>query len=137
VVNMLIGGGVKVIVNYFLVGLPQVNILGAAIGTLCCYGTITVLNLFALGRLEGDHKLRFSAVMLKPLAAAAIMGVGAFLACRGLTALTVSSKIACLGGVAVGAAVYAVLVVVLKVITYDDCMLLPKGEKIAKILRIR
>ena len=28
------------------------------------------------------------------------------------------------------------MVIVMKVITYDDCMLLPKGEKIAKILKI-
>ena len=34
------------------------------------------------------------------------------------------------------AAVYAVLVMVLKVITKEDCSLLPKGEKIARILRI-
>ena len=25
----------------------------------------------------------------------------------------------------------------LKVLTYEDCLLLPKGEKIAKILRVR
>ena len=137
VVNMLIGGVVKVVVNFFLVGLPQVNILGAAIGTLCCYGTITMLNLFAMGRLEGDHRLSFSAVMLKPLIAAAVMGVFAFFVCRGLTNLLSSAKIACLGGVAAGAAAYAVLVILLKAVTYDDCMLLPKGEKIAKILRIR
>ena len=137
VVNMLIGGVVKVAVNFVLVGMPGINILGAAIGTLCCYGVITTLNLLALGRLEGDHRLNFSRVMLRPLAAAAIMGVGAFFACRGIQILGLSAKLACLGGVAVGATVYAVLVIVLKAITYDDCMLLPKGEKIAKILRIR
>ena len=39
----------------------------------------------------------------------------------------------------IGAAgvVYVILVVALRVITYDDCMLLPAGEKIAKILRVR
>ena len=33
--------------------------------------------------------------------------------------------------------IYAVLVIALRIITYEDCMLLPKGNKIAKILRIR
>ena len=33
--------------------------------------------------------------------------------------------------------VYAIFVVVLRCITYEDCMLLPKGEKIAKILHIK
>jgi hypothetical protein len=36
----------------------------------------------------------------------------------------------------VGVAGYVVMVVVLKVITRSDCMLLPKGEKIAKLLRL-
>ncbi len=137
VINMLLGGVVKVIVNYILVGMPQVNILGAAIGTLCCYAAITALNLLALRRLEGDHRFRFAEVMLRPLAAAAVMGVAAFAACRVFTSLLESQRLACLAAVAVGAGVYFVMVVLLKAITYDDCMLLPKGEKIAKILRIR
>ena len=33
--------------------------------------------------------------------------------------------------------VYMIFVVVLQCITYADCMLLPKGEKIAKILHIK
>ena len=30
-----------------------------------------------------------------------------------------------------------ILVIALRIITYDDCLLLPKGEKIAKLMRIR
>ena len=40
-------------------------------------------------------------------------------------------------GLLSGGAAYVILVIVLRVVTYDDCMLLPKGEKIAKLLRIR
>ena len=50
VVNMLIGGVVKVIVNYVLVAIPSLNIIGAAIGTIVCYVTITVLDLIAMRR---------------------------------------------------------------------------------------
>ena len=32
---------------------------------------------------------------------------------------------------------YAILVLALQCITYEDCMLFPKGEKIAKILHIK
>ena len=32
---------------------------------------------------------------------------------------------------------YAVLVVLLRCITYQDCLLLPKGEKVAKLLHLR
>ena len=37
---------------------------------------------------------------------------------------------------AVGAVVYFVCVVLMKSITREDCLLLPKGEKIAKLLRL-
>ena len=33
--------------------------------------------------------------------------------------------------------VYVIFVIILRCITYEDCMLLPKGEKIAKILHIK
>ena len=39
--------------------------------------------------------------------------------------------------IAFAVCLYLILAVALRCITYEDCMLLPKGEKIAKILRIR
>ena len=39
--------------------------------------------------------------------------------------------------VAVGVIVYAVMIVKIRAITLEDIKLIPKGEKIAKILRIR
>ena len=136
VVHMLIGGVVKVIVNYFLVGLPAVNIIGAPIGTLACYVTITALNLIAMARMSGEHKAKPIRSMLKPFLAAAAMGLGAYMSYDVLHKF-LSQRIACLGAVLVGVVVYLIFVLVLRIITYDDCLLLPKGEKIAKFLRIR
>ena len=50
VVNMLIGGIIKIIVNYILVGQPNLNIVGAPIGTFICYISITALDLIAMKR---------------------------------------------------------------------------------------
>ena len=38
--------------------------------------------------------------------------------------------------IAVGVAVYVICVIKLKAITREDCLLLPKGEKIAKLLHL-
>ena len=135
VVHMLIGGAVKVAVNYWLVGIPEINIVGAAIGTLCCYAVITALNLIAMARMDGGHGVNIARTTLKPLLAAAAMGLAAYMAYNVLASL-VSQKIACLLAVAIGVAVYGIFVILLKAITYEDCLLLPKGEKIAKILRL-
>ena len=136
VVNMLIGGIIKIIVNYILVGQPNLNIVGAPIGTFICYISITALDLIAMKR----HISARPAILkniIRPGLASAIMGAATFMVYRVLSNAISSWKLACLLSLAFAVVLYAVLVVFLRCLTYEDCMLLPKGEKIAKILRIR
>ena len=134
VVNMLLGGVVKVILNYFLVAIPSLHIMGAAIGTLACYLVIILLNAVAMLRKKTIDGRSFLGLG-KPLLAGAIMGGAAYMA-NGFLSAYISPSLATLVSIAAAAVIYLILVVAFKVITYDDCMLLPKGEKIAKILKI-
>ena len=136
VVNMLIGGIVKVIVNYILVGIPALNIVGAAIGTVICYLTITILDLIAMRRTVTTRPVIFRNT-IRPGLAAVLMGVATYLSYSVLARLVSSNTIACLGALVIAVIAYAILVLALQCITYEDCMLFPKGEKIAKILHIR
>ena len=136
VINMLIGGVVKVIVNYVLVAIPSLNIIGAAIGTIVCYVTITVLDLIAMRRSVTTRPAIFRNV-IRPAAAAGIMGAVTFFAAALLRNLTDSNTVVCLGALIAAVLVYVIFVIILRCITYEDCMLLPKGEKIAKILHIK
>ena len=79
--------------------------------------------------------------MLRPFLSGVIMAVVVFAAYWGLGHIfTLDSslgKLALVGApILVGVAVYAVCVIKLKAITREDCLLLPKGEKIAKLLRL-
>ena len=136
VVNMLIGGIIKIIVNYILVGQPNLNIVGAPIGTFICYISITALDLIAMKRHISARPAIFKNI-IRPGLASAIMGAATFMVYRVLLNAISSWKLACLLSLAFAVVLYAVLVVFLRCLTYEDCMLLPKGEKIAKILRIR
>ena len=136
VVNMLIGGIIKIIVNYILVGQPNLNIVGAPIGTFICYISITALDLIAMKRHISARPAIFKNI-IRPCLASAIMGAATFMVYRVLSNAISSWKLACLLSLAFAVVLYAVLVVFLRCLTYEDCMLLPKGEKIAKILRIR
>lgn len=136
VVNMLIGGIIKIIVNYILVGQPNLNIVGAPIGTFICYISITALDLIAMKRHISARPAIFKNI-IRPGLASAIMGAATFMVYRVLSNAISSWKLACLASLAFAVVLYAVLVVFLRCLTYEDCMLLPKGEKIAKILRIR
>ena len=136
VVNMLIGGIIKIIVNYILVGQPNLNIVGAPIGTFICYISITALDLIAMKRHISARPPIFKNI-IRPGLSSAIMGAATFMVYRVLSNAISSWKLACLLSLAFAVVLYAVLVVFLRCLTYEDCMLLPKGEKIAKILRIR
>jgi stage V sporulation protein B len=63
------------------------------------------------------------------------MGMAAY-SVDGLLSEVMSPKLSCIFGIMAAVGVYAILVLALKIITYEDCLLLPKGEKIAKLLRI-
>lgn len=135
VINMFIGGVIKIIVNYILVSNPAINIQGAPVGTLCCHLSITLLNIFAMRRVLPKAP-RVTRNLLKPLVAALIMGGVTWLLAELLRGFTDSGLLLCMVPIVAAVVVYAVLVVLLKALTYEDCMLLPKGEKIAKLLHL-
>ena len=139
VVNMLLVGVVKLAAVYILVGNPSIGILGAPIGAVLSYAAIAVLNLVAINKMV-PQKPALLKNLLRPFLPALIMGVVVFGSYRGLVYLLGpegSRLLLCGIPVVIGVAVYCVLAVALKSITADDCRLLPKGEKIAKMLKLR
>ncbi len=135
VITMAIGGGVKILVNYILVGTPEINIYGAPIGTCLCFGTIAVLNLICILRQLPSRK-GMGMVFLKPLLASVIMAGVAWGGYR-LLAAVLPGKLAVLGAIALAVVCYLVLVILLRAITKEDLELIPKGDKIARLLHIR
>ena len=135
VMNMIIGGVVKVVINFILVGMPKLNIYGAPIGTVTCFLVITILDIFCINRVV-KHPPKVVGLMVKPLIACFFMGCAAYLSNSVLSSV-LPAKLACLGAIVVAVVVYAVMVLALHIITYEDCLLLPKGDKIAKLLHIR
>ncbi len=138
--TMLIGGVVKVGINYVLVGNPDINIKGAPIGTLVCYALIALINLFIVSRLL-EQRPNYLAIFLKPALASAVMGAAAWashgLLSRFLNGGYAKESLATLLAICVAVAVYLVLVVALRMITREDLKMVPKGEKLAKLLHIR
>ena len=136
VVNMFVSGIMRLAVVYMLTGNPNIGIVGTPIGAMLCFLCIAVLNVLSMRRvLENPPAIVKN--LIKPFAAAAIMGVFVFGALKLLTAIGITSRIILCGlPICVGVVVYVAAVLVLKVITREDCLLLPKGEKIAKLLHL-
>lgn len=142
IVTMLIGGIVKIVLNYNLVAVADINIHGAPIGTLVCFALTAVLNLIAVAR-AADFRLNYPAYFLRPLLASLVMAFaakGTYALCAKCVALSSArlTLLVCVGAaIVVAVAVYGVLVLALGCIRREDLALLPKGEKLANLLHIR
>ena len=136
VLNMFIGGVLKLVAVYILTGNPHIGILGTPIGTLMCYIVISVLNIISIRHVVSNSP-RFLKNMSKALAAALIMGACVWVSWFALVHAGVGSNlILCALPVLVGVIVYFAAVYYLKVLTREDCLLLPKGKKIARFLHL-
>ncbi len=133
IISMLIGAGVKLVSSYILIGIPSIGIYGTPIGTFLCYLTVTVINLYFVAkyiRIMPTVKSTF----VKPFIAS-VIGVGASVGAYYLLSMIKSeSRIFTLAAILVAFIIYAVLIFVMKAVSKDDILLIPKGQKIYGIL---
>lgn len=132
--NIAIGASLKIIVNFLLVGRPEINIMGAPIGTMICYVFIFLSNTYCLVKYTGA-KLDFISTLIKPAISAVCCGVGAFatsIVCKKMEFSNIVSVGVC---VIVAAIVYFAVLFAIKTLSKEDVEGFPKGEKIAKILQ--
>ena len=132
---LLCGGLLKVVANRVLVADPAIGIKGAAVGTLCCYVLITLINLIAIYRCVPQRPDYF-AVLCKPVVITAIMAVVARGGHSLLDRLLHGSGVATLLAIGLAVLVYGAAALVLGAVKRQDLLALPKGEKIADFLRI-
>ena len=133
--TMIAGGVVKIVMNYVLVGNPDINIHGAPISTLCCSLVISGLNLFFVWKYSPE-KPHYLQLFTKPVVASVLMG-GAAWAVYGLASRVLGNNMSVLLAICVAMAIYAALIVLLQVITRDDLSLMPKGRAIGRLLHIK
>ncbi|MCD7934866.1 MAG: polysaccharide biosynthesis protein [Oscillospiraceae bacterium] len=142
--SMLAGGCVKIAANLLLVRIPEINILGAAIGSVCCYMTICIMNCVFIYR-RMAVKPRYLHTFLRPLFSALVMGASAwavygicarlFHVAEGASRLSMLAAL-CIA-IAIAVVVYVVMAILTRSVTMEDIRLIPKAEKIARRLHIR
>lgn len=132
VINMVIGGVTKVIVNYFLVGNSNINITGAPIGTNLCYIVILALNLVSIHRII---RVRYNIVSLviKPLISVAAMAA-VVIALYGRVA-PMGNLVATVITIAAAGVVYAAVLLMVGGISENDIKMLPKSDKILPLMK--
>ena len=123
-INIAAGSAVKLAVGLITVSVPEINVKGAAFGTLACYAVIFVLHIAVLLKSKGIS-LNIKAVFLKPLVAALLCG----LAARAVLYIGDSFFITALA-IFTAAAVYIICLILVNSFEENDFNSLPKSEKI-------
>ena len=141
-ISMSIGALVKLVSNIIFVSIPSLNVNGAVIGTVACYAVITIINLIAIISTT-KIRINFISVFVKPIFCGVLCGIGAYTSFGIFNRFVPDFSLAghnaksvlCLGvAICFGALIYVISMLLIKGISKDDVNMLPKGEKIAKIL---
>jgi stage V sporulation protein B len=132
VATLGIGVVVKAISTYILVGMPGLDVQGAAIGSSLAYLVIGILNFMAVKKYTGAT-FNVNLSVWKPLLSGIVMSaavLAVYFICRNIIGSSLSAAL----GVCIGAAVYGIMLLKTKAIEIHEIKLLPKGEKLAGLL---
>lgn len=129
---LLIGCVIKIGLNLVLITNPNINIYGAVISSFICQFVVFMIVYITMKR---NIKVKFEPVkhIVKPLLAGLIMGVVIFFI-NYLFNGVIRNSILTIINIMIGAVVYLISVFALKILSKDEILMLPKGEKIYNLL---
>lgn len=124
---------VKFITNILLIPMEGIYENGAAIGSVLCH---IVSFTIVYNVLKHTIKLEFSLfkMMIKPLIATVVMAIISYVVYIALINIGIYAAISTIAGIIVAICVYAIMVIILKILSKEDILSLPKGDKIYRIL---
>ncbi len=138
VANIIVAGLSKVIINYFLLVIPEININGVAVGTSVCYLVYMILNLIYVIKIT-TPQITIKEFVLKPLICAGIMGLGVWATSTIVKSFVEMSRFGAAINtglsIAVGVVLYVIIMFKTKLLLADDVLNLPKGNKLVEILK--
>lgn len=122
---MLVGVGLKILLNYILIGTPGINIFGGPIASIVCYSAAMVITLYYSCRYT---KMKFNWMdwILRPGLASSVMGIAVYTLSRILPGGRLSTVIEIFAGIVI----FAAAAVMLKAVSLDELRkMLKRGRK--------
>lgn len=132
--TMGIGAVLKLVVNMLMV--KGIGILGAPMGTFACYGSIFLLNCLFIKKYM-NFTMPLGTILLRPFLCSAVCCAAAYGSWKGLILLLGYNRLWVIAALGIAVAVYALCVLMFKVLSKEDMVLIPGGTKIGKILERR
>ena len=124
---------VKLIANLVLIPIDGIYANGAAIGSVLCHIVSFSIVYYTLRK---TVKLQFKLhrLMIRPVLATIIMMIFSYVSYLFIMNLASSIRLATIIAIVVAIIVYAISVILLKIFSKSDILMLPKGEKIYNFL---
>lgn len=134
VINAAIALAVQTVVLVPCLWFTDLNLYSLAIATIVYSLLMCILNGIAV-RKSLNYKQDILKIFILPAGASAVMGAAAYGTYTGLFGLTKSNVVSLISAVIVGAAVYGILILKTGVLTEKDIRSMPKGTKLAGLLK--
>ena len=129
-VAMLCGVVVKIAASFILIRI--IGMTGTPISTFVCYLTICTIDLHFCRKYAG-LRVDFIRDFVRPILCAAVCAAAAF-GSHTLFSAIHPGRVATFGAIFIAAVVYLVVIFLFRAITRDDILLIPKGEKLCRVL---
>ncbi len=133
IIAISIGAVVKIVLNYFLIVIPSINVSGSVISTTACYIIAAILDLWALRRYT-HIDLDILSIFAKPLVSGVVMGLACFFSYKLFILIIPFNSIVTIISIVVSIFVYTLSLLLLKGLSKSDILIFPFGSKIANLL---
>ena len=132
VINLFIGIGVKILFSIFLIRIPEINVQGAAYGTVACYAIAALLDVICVIK-YAKAKIGLVADVMKPVLATACMGLFVYLVMPHVTSGEYS-RLMTIGVILAAVVVYLVFTLLVGAINQEDMEYLPGGKRLSSMM---
>lgn len=132
ILSLAVGALIKVVVAYFLIGIPRIGLLGAPISTLLCNATVVILNLMLAVPLYG--RLSIKQILLIPFGISLVsVGVpfGLYLFFTERFGFSIATSLVFMLSAVL---LYGILLLSCGAFSKEDFCALPMGNKLFRVL---
>jgi stage V sporulation protein B len=129
--NLVVGAVFKMVLSYVLVGMPMLNIRGAALSTVIAFGVAAGLNFMTLIKYS-ETRIDHVKIFIKPIIDVIVMAVCvkiSYIVLSGVLPASLATAIS----VVIGGIVFVVMLLATNTLTKEDLDMIPGGARLKKL----
>lgn len=123
-IALFTGAALKYLLNYILVAIPEINVMGAAYSTIACYFVTFMISFIVLNK-KIKLNLDYMKCFVKPAVSSLVMGIVVTYSYSFINGVINSNAVSTLASICIGAGVYGICILVLRAFSNDELVRLP------------